>query len=287
MCFPWHCSHPGGPPSPAAGPLGAVVSRPRRRRSPSAPRSRSRGRFPPRPRGGPAYRAAILWEQTAGRLVHGVRAPAAVVVVSLCCCRWPSTPGPCGRRCGGRWRAGDAERWTWPGRFAFAWVVPGLIALSVISGKQIHYLIPLLPGFAILAAKALPSDRRQTVIALSLVSPLLVILVETAGKGYLDRSDLRPVSSYLHQAEASGRPIAFKGQYAGTFHFLGRLKHPFAQLSWEQVPQWAREHPTGLLIRSTRSPADTVGAVFHQPLSRGSASASGELQRCHPDSLSP
>ena len=157
-------------------------------------------------------------------------------------------------------------------RFALAWVVPGFVILSLISGKQPHYLFPLLPGVALLAAKALPSDRRQAVIALSLVSPLLVILVETAGKGYLDRSDLRPVSSYLHQAEASGRPIAFKGQYSGTFHFLGRLERPIAQLSWAQVPQWARDHPTGLLIRSTRSPSDTVGAVFHQPYRGGSIS---------------
>jgi len=144
--------------------------------------------------------------------------------------------------------------------------------LSLISGKQPHYLFPLLPGVALLAAKAMPSDRRQTVIALSLVSPLLVILVETAGKGYLDRSDLRPVSSYLHRAEASGQPIAFKGQYSGTFHFLGRLERPIAQLSWAQLPQWARDHPTGLLIRSTRSPSDTVGAVFHQRYRGGAIS---------------
>jgi 4-amino-4-deoxy-L-arabinose transferase-like glycosyltransferase len=39
-----------------------------------------------------------------------------------------------------------------PARFALAWVVPGVAVLSCFGGKQIHYLMPLLPGFAILAA---------------------------------------------------------------------------------------------------------------------------------------
>ena len=79
-----------------------------------------------------------------------------------------------------------------------------------------------------------------------------------------------------------GLPIAFKGQYSGTFHFLGRLKHPIAQLSWAQLPQWARDHPTGLLIRSTRSPSDTVGAVFHQPYRGGSISVWRVTEIGHP-----
>ncbi|HEX6405881.1 MAG TPA: hypothetical protein VFZ90_01705, partial [Gemmatimonadales bacterium] len=218
---------------------------------------------------GGAYRDAILWGQTAGRVTKSFahRHPFwwYLLAFPLVLLPW-SLWRPWWRSLAGAVRARESVVL----RFALAWVVPGFVILSLISGKQPHYLFPLLPGVALLAAKALPSDRRQTVIALSLVSPLLVILVETAGKGYLDRSDLRPVSSYLHQAEVAGRPLAFKGQYAGTFHFLGRLERPIAELSWAQVPQWSREHPTGLLIRSIRSPSDTIGAVFHQPYRGGS-----------------
>jgi 4-amino-4-deoxy-L-arabinose transferase-like glycosyltransferase len=218
---------------------------------------------------GGAYRDAILWGQSAGRITKSFahRHPLwwylpAFPLVLLPWSLWPQW-----------WRSlADAVRA--PAnvtlRFGLAWVVPSFLILSLISGKQPHYLFPLLPGVALLAAMALPSDRRRTAIALSLVSPLLVILVETAGKGYLDRSDLRPVSSYLHQAEASGRQIAFLGQYSGTFHFLGRLERPFAQLSRAQLPRWSQEHPTGLLIRSTHSPSDTVGTLFHQPYRGGS-----------------
>ena len=172
-------------------------------------------------------------------------------------------------------------------RFALAWVVPGFVILSLISGKQPHYLFPLLPGVALLAAKALPSDRRQTVIALSLVSPLLVILVETAGKGYLDRSDLRPVSSYLHQAEASGRPIAFKGQYSGTFHFLGRLERPIAQA------ELGAGSPMGSGASHRSSDRFQLGCrvtqsapSFTSPIA-GDRSACGGLPRCHTEAVLP
>lgn len=49
-------------------------------------------------------------------------------------------------------------------RFALAWALPGLLVFTAISGKQPHYLLPLLPGCALLAARLLdeplPSPRR-------------------------------------------------------------------------------------------------------------------------------
>ncbi|HEX7112198.1 MAG TPA: glycosyl transferase [Mizugakiibacter sp.] len=41
------------------------------------------------------------------------------------------------------------------GRFALAWCVPPFLAFCLISGKQVHYLIPLLPGLALGAAAVL------------------------------------------------------------------------------------------------------------------------------------
>jgi 4-amino-4-deoxy-L-arabinose transferase-like glycosyltransferase len=43
-------------------------------------------------------------------------------------------------------------------RFCLAWMLPVFIAFSFISGKQPHYLVPLFPAFALLAARAL-ADR--------------------------------------------------------------------------------------------------------------------------------
>ena len=173
-------------PRAARGAAGAVVGRTApaggwrggisawSRRSPWARRSGSRGRCPP---GAPgrAYRSAILWEQTAGRVTSREcwRTLAPGGGISRCC-RWPSTRGRCGRRIGARWRAVDAAG-RLPARFALAWVVPGLVVLSSIGGKQIHYLIPLLPGFAILASAAClragePARRRDAAPAAGLLA---------------------------------------------------------------------------------------------------------------------
>ena len=41
-------------------------------------------------------------------------------------------------------------------RFCLIWFVSGFIGFSLISGKQVHYLIPLLPALALLLGRALP-----------------------------------------------------------------------------------------------------------------------------------
>jgi 4-amino-4-deoxy-L-arabinose transferase-like glycosyltransferase len=40
-------------------------------------------------------------------------------------------------------------------RFCLAWFLPGLLAFSAVSGKQIHYLLPLLAALILLLARAL------------------------------------------------------------------------------------------------------------------------------------
>ncbi|HYN20439.1 MAG TPA: glycosyltransferase family 39 protein, partial [Thermoanaerobaculia bacterium] len=109
--------------------------------------------------GGPAYANAILIAQTEERMVYTYAhnhpwwwylalLPALLYPYSV----WPPL-----------WRAAFRRRIADPGtRFCLAWLVPGLIAFSLISGKQPHYLLPLLPAFALLAARLL-SERGVTV----------------------------------------------------------------------------------------------------------------------------
>ena len=47
-------------------------------------------------------------------------------------------------------------------RLALAWVLPALIVFSLIGGKQAHYLLPLLPGVALLMAIALERSALAT-----------------------------------------------------------------------------------------------------------------------------
>lgn len=127
--------------------------------------------------GGEAYREMILWGQTTGRMVQSFAharpwwwylpmLPILLLPWSLWLPLWRGLPGL-------RAHAGAAER------FCLAWFVPGLLAFSAISGKQVHYLLPLLPALILLGARALearadtPSPGRLA-IALAL-APFAVI----------------------------------------------------------------------------------------------------------------
>jgi 4-amino-4-deoxy-L-arabinose transferase-like glycosyltransferase len=65
-------------------------------------------------------------------------------------------------------------------RFCLAWLVPGLAVFSAISGKQPHYLLPLCPAFALLAARLLEEDstvrRRHVLPALAAMSLIGLII---------------------------------------------------------------------------------------------------------------
>lgn len=108
--------------------------------------------------GGPDYANAILVRQTEQRMVHSYAhnhpwwwylpvLPLLLYPYSF----WPPL-----------WKAVFAalaalrRRAADPGlRFCLAWLVPGLLVFSLISGKQPHYLLPLMPCFALIAARLL------------------------------------------------------------------------------------------------------------------------------------
>jgi 4-amino-4-deoxy-L-arabinose transferase-like glycosyltransferase len=111
--------------------------------------------------GGEAYREAIFWGQSAGRVVQSFahRSPWWIYLVwlPLMCLPWVSWPAV--------WRGFSQLSVRDTGvRFCLAVLVPSLLVLSLISGKQGKYLLPLLPLLALLAARALagtvPGDMR-------------------------------------------------------------------------------------------------------------------------------
>jgi len=53
-----------------------------------------------------------------------------------------------------------------PMRFALAWVVPTFVVFSIVSGKQPHYLLPLIPGVALMLALALDDGALRVRIGL-------------------------------------------------------------------------------------------------------------------------
>lgn len=103
--------------------------------------------------GGPAYAEAILWHQTAGRMVRSFAHSRPVwwylVLLPLVLFPWFfEIP---------LWRQMRRTRLDLGVRFCLSWAIPPLLLLSLVSGKQIHYLIPLLPPAALLMARGLAS----------------------------------------------------------------------------------------------------------------------------------
>ncbi|MFC5743447.1 ArnT family glycosyltransferase [Dyella tabacisoli] len=76
------------------------------------------------------------------------------------------------------------------GRFGFCAVVPALIGFSFVSGKQLHYLLPLFPGAALLLGAMSRAEP-------SLLSPLRLLGLMVLIAGWLAWTILRPEG--MHQ----------------------------------------------------------------------------------------
>ncbi len=162
-------------------------------------------------------------------------------------------------------------------RLCMAVVVPAFAVFSIVSGKQVHYLLPEVP-FVALAIASLVADathetnaddgtvRRVRWIALAAFGFLAAVSV--AGIRPLhDRYDLRPVAAHLSSVERSGEPIAHEGRYAGQYTFLGRLRHPLVEIPRDSVPVWLVRHPNGRVVtydRSPNAPGPGVAEVVHR-----------------------
>jgi 4-amino-4-deoxy-L-arabinose transferase-like glycosyltransferase len=101
--------------------------------------------------GGEAYRQAIFWGQSAGRVLDSFahRNPwwSYLLWLPLMWLPWVAWPH--------LWAAVRRQRWDQGSRFCLAVLVPALAGLSLISGKQPKYLLPLFPLIAAWLARAL------------------------------------------------------------------------------------------------------------------------------------
>lgn len=103
--------------------------------------------------GGEAYAAAIFWGQTAERMVSSFAHAHPVwwylPWLFLLFAPWVLLPWLWSALRAG-WRSRDRGV-----RFCMLWIVAVLLLLSLVSGKQIKYLLPILPAFALLVSHAL------------------------------------------------------------------------------------------------------------------------------------
>jgi len=106
--------------------------------------------LPAAQRGGADYGGAILWGQTTKRMIESFahQQPWWWYLPLIPALLFPWTVSPL------FWRNIRRLDWRDSGvRFCLSWLLPSLIAYSIISGKQVYYLLPLFPAFALLLAR--------------------------------------------------------------------------------------------------------------------------------------
>jgi 4-amino-4-deoxy-L-arabinose transferase-like glycosyltransferase len=134
--------------------------------------------------GGPEYTDKILWYQTAGRVrdsfAHSRPAWFYILAFPALMAPWVFNAGPW-RGLLGLVRIGDRGT-----RFVLSGLVPALLVFSLISGKQIHYVLPLLPGALLLAGAAHERDAvRAAGNRVNLLFPALSWVIVSMAAAYV------------------------------------------------------------------------------------------------------
>lgn len=104
--------------------------------------------------GGPEYRTAILWTQSAGRVANSFAHARPwwmfLAFAPVLFFPWIWLPAA--------WRGLARANWHDAGlRLCAVWFGAALVLFSMVSGKQAHYLLPEYPALALMLARSLPA----------------------------------------------------------------------------------------------------------------------------------
>lgn len=134
------------------------------------------------------YREAILWTQSAGRVVNSFAHARPIwyflEIMPILLFPWVALIG--------FWRTRPLDK---AERFAWVWFVGPLILFSLISGKQPAYLLPVMPAAALLMANRWPERMGKPWIVAGVLGGLMITLLVVPGgalgKSIADFLDLR------------------------------------------------------------------------------------------------
>ncbi|MET0597040.1 MAG: glycosyltransferase family 39 protein [Mesorhizobium sp.] len=146
----------------------------------------------------------------------------------------------------------EKEPWSEGTRFLLWWLVPTFFCFCLISGKQPHYLVPLLPGAVLFMAlclrKVSTADMAQT---LAVMVGILVVGQAIASPTFFKSYDLRPVAEIMRaNPEADW---AYVRNYHAEVGFLGSARKPLADVPMGNLAAWFAAHPQGFAIVSYRN----------------------------------
>ena len=226
---------------------------------------------------GGEFGRALIWQQTAGR-ISGSLANSHhrsfwfyLPLLPIFAMPWIFSPYV--------WRAHRAGlsnargslrtcwRRDWALRFLTCWMVPVLVTFSLIGGKQPHYLVPILPGAAVLSAYVMRTIKPHLIRLGALIMLGLGIVAQiVAAFTVFHAYDLTP---FVQRIEAHDGPVAFVGDYQGEFGFLGRLRQPLTVIAETSAPGWLTANPSGMLVDLDNSrEAPVPGRIVYEVTSR-------------------
>lgn len=132
-------------------------------------------------------------------------------------------------------------------RFIFCACVPVFIAFSLISGKQPHYLVPLVPAMSLFLVWGFNKISLKTLATTLVIITSLFVVGQLAAKhSYFDKYDLTPIVNVIHQYPDT--PLAYVSNYHAEFNFLARRTSHIDDIHLENLGAWFEKHPNGLAI---------------------------------------
>jgi 4-amino-4-deoxy-L-arabinose transferase-like glycosyltransferase len=132
-------------------------------------------------------------------------------------------------------------------RFSTIVFVPIFIAFSFISGKQIHYLVPLLPLLVLMLYEMVEHLQTRTMIKVFIAVMIFFIGGQFIAKHFLfEKYDLQPIAEILKQNK--DKKMAYVFNYHAEFSFLAELSHTIEDVREEDIKSWFEKNPDGLAI---------------------------------------
>lgn len=226
---------------------------------------------------GSDFAYGLVWEQSAGRVSGSVRGAHArpfyfyLLLLPVVVLPWGLSPGLWVKR---PWlRIRDRQDVSQQDlrilQFLTIWCVGDLLVFSAISGKQPHYLLPILPVMILTFGYFMTKIRLSAIAGTAaLMLALFAIGQLIASATVFYRYDLAPVAKFVAMNQQS--EFAFAGRYEGELTFLARLEEPLTIVEPEKLNEWLRDHPSGYLIaKAKRYPDGTRSVAYSQLVENG------------------
>lgn len=191
------------------------------------------------------FALTMLWEQSAGRVTghfgnsHARPFYFYLMILPLLILPWAFLPP--------FWKNIRNARWPHGFKFLACWLLPVFLVFSLISGKQPHYLLPLLPGVVVFIAYQLNSVSLRVLATVGLSG----VLALTGGHIFARHTLFKPYDLEPAAQEMRTNPdldTVYAGEYHGEYGFLARLEKPMPVIEKTQVEEWLRNHPKGVVI---------------------------------------